>query len=90
MRTFIHYGPNGEIIAVARVEKMPEELPNPFNPTDETHGVVELDKSDPLAAKPGRELRAEFAVDMKSKRLRKPMTKGESEPPPPMPPAPTK
>lgn len=71
MRTFIHYDQNGEIIAVAQVEVMPEYLPHPFNLTDEGHGVLELDADDPLAERGGRELHGEFVVDVKSKRLRK-------------------
>lgn len=82
MRVFILHDEEGNVLSVAQVEEMYEEIEQPFQIASPKHGVIELDRDDDnfkaLAAdkssgkKKGLlKIHAETEVDKKSKKLLK-------------------
>jgi hypothetical protein len=69
MRTFIHYGEDGEIIAVVQTESLPEGVEQPFNLEDEKHGAAEVTEDAAVGKHDAAELTEGFKFDAAQRKL---------------------
>lgn len=70
MRLFVKYGSTGEILSVAKVEFMPEEMPHPFDDNQDAT-VMEFPMDPDLEELDCAEIHDGYMVNVKTRKLRK-------------------
>lgn len=70
MRLFIKYDSNGEILSVAKIEVMPEEMPYPFVDDPEAN-VTEVPIDSKLEELDCSTIHDGYVVNVKTKKLKK-------------------
>ena len=71
MRLLIRYDAGGDIISVARVAHITEELDHPFGETGAGGGVLEVEDTGGLAELECHDIHDRYRVDVKKQQLKK-------------------